>query len=66
MLISQIEHEGIRATISYHQYSYIARLQRISDNHVMATKVFGNGVGAKDWILEELKLPSSIVILRYS
>lgn len=66
MLLSTIEHEGIRATIEYHQYSYMARLYRASDSKQLVVKAFGNGVSAEDWILQELKLPSSIVLIKYS
>ena len=66
MQMSQIEHEGIRATIDYRQYSYIASLVRISDNCMLTQKCFGNGISAEEWILKELSLPSSIVLIRYS
>ncbi len=66
MLVSEIEHDGVRATIEYHQYSYLARLYRVGDGHPMTAKVFGNGVSAEDWILQELKLPTSVLILKYS
>ena len=32
----------------------------------LVEKSFGNGVRAEDWILEELSLPTSWLILKYS
>lgn len=66
MTVIEIEHEGIRATIDYRQESYVATLVWTRNNHVMAMRSFGNGIRAEDWILEELKMPSSLLYLKYS
>ncbi len=65
MLVTDIEHDGVRATIEYHQYSYIARLYRVGHTQAFAVQVFGNGVYAEDWILKELKWPTSLLVIKH-
>lgn len=66
MVVSEIEHDGVRATIDFRNDSYLATLRWSGNNCVLVVKSFGNGITAEDWILQELKLPTSLLYLKYS
>lgn len=69
---SRIEIDGIVADVRYVPWndgSYVASIGIARPGSwplPLIEKSFGNGVRAEDWILEELSLPKSLLILKYS
>lgn len=68
MFVFDIDLNGCNAQITYHKDtdSYIAKLYHLGMRKHLASKSFGNGVAAEDWILAELSWPESIITLKYS
>jgi len=68
MLMFDLDLNGCIAQITYHKDtgSYVANLYHRGMRKHLASKSFGNGVAAEDWILAELSFPESILILKYS
>lgn len=70
-MLLDTELNGFRATIDYrYQWcapSFIASIYQLDGDklYVLASKSFGNGVSAEDWILRELSFPESILLLKY-
>jgi len=67
--VTAIEVDGVVAIVDYIPTdgggSYVAQIGILPQNR-LASKSFGNGTAAEDWLLEELSLPKSLLILKHS
>lgn len=67
MLVLDLDLNGCYVKISYDKCtdSYIATIYHRGLRKHVASKSFGNGVAAENWILKELSFPESILTLKW-